>query len=102
MYRSITATAASELSLTAVECVAALVTGLGPSFDPLVSISNFPFPPFYPFAPARAVFICRAKVTIETIINRTRLHPRPDPVHGAIQRFLAARECSGHPIDVRR
>ena len=39
MYRSITATAAFELSPTAVECVAALATGLGPSFDPLVSIS---------------------------------------------------------------
>ena len=36
MHRSITATAASELSPTAVECVAALATGLGPSFDPLV------------------------------------------------------------------
>ena len=52
MYRSITATAASELSLTAVECVAALATGLGPSFESRVPIS---IPTLYPFSPARAV-----------------------------------------------
>jgi hypothetical protein len=39
MYRSIEATAACDLSPTAVERVAAPATGLGPSFESLVPIS---------------------------------------------------------------
>jgi hypothetical protein len=68
MYSSIEATAACDLSPTAVERVAAPATGLGPSFESLVPIS---IPTFYPLSPARAVFICHAKVTIETIITAT-------------------------------
>ena len=74
IYRAITSAAASErsrLSATALECMAALAVGLGPSFDPLVPL----------FIPAllslcsrpNKVFISRAKATIQTIIDQTQL-----------------------------
>ena len=74
MYRSITSAAASErsrLSSTAVECIAALAMGLGPSFEPLV-------PLFIPTllsicSRPNKVFISRAKATIQTIIDQTQL-----------------------------
>jgi hypothetical protein len=74
MYRSITSAAASErsrLSSSAVECIATLATGLGPSFDPLV-------PLFIPTllsicSRPNKVFISRAKATIQTIIDQTQL-----------------------------
>jgi hypothetical protein len=74
MYRSITAAAASErsrLSATAVECIATLAAGLGPSFDPLV-------PLFIPTllslcSRPNKIFISRAKATIQTIIDQTQL-----------------------------
>jgi hypothetical protein len=74
MYRSITSAAASErsrLSAAAVECMATLATGLGPSFDPLV-------PLFIPTllslcSRPNKVFISRAKATIQTIIDQTQL-----------------------------
>jgi len=74
MHRPITSAAASErsrLSATAVECIATLATGLGPSFDPLV-------PLFIPTllslcSRPNKVFISRAKATIQTIIDQTQL-----------------------------
>jgi hypothetical protein len=74
MYRSIASAAASErsrLSATAVECIAALASGLGPSFDSLV-------PLFIPTllslcSRPNKVFISRAKATIQTIIGQTQL-----------------------------
>ncbi|KAI9507453.1 clasp N terminal-domain-containing protein [Russula earlei] len=74
IYRSITSAATSErsrLSATAVECIAALATGLGSSFDPLV-------PLFIPTllslcSRPNKVFISRAKATIQTIIDQTQL-----------------------------
>jgi len=74
LYRSITAAAASErsrLSAAAVECIATLAAGLGPSFDPLV-------PLFIPnllslCSRPNKVFISRAKATIQTIIDQTQL-----------------------------
>ncbi|KAH9961615.1 clasp N terminal-domain-containing protein [Russula dissimulans] len=74
IYRPITSAAASErsrLSATAVECIAALATGLGPSFDPLV-------PLFIPTllslcSRPNKVFISRAKAAIQTIIDQTQL-----------------------------
>jgi hypothetical protein len=74
MYRAITSAAASErsrLSATALECIAALAVGLGPSFDPLV-------PLFIPTllslcSRPNKVFISRAKATIQAIIDQTQL-----------------------------
>jgi hypothetical protein len=74
MYRAITSAAASErsrLSATALECMAALAVGLGPSFDPLV-------PLFIPTllslcSRPNKVFISRAKATIQAIIDQTQL-----------------------------
>ena len=73
-YRPITSAAASErsrLSSTAAECIAALASGLGPFFDPLV-------PLFIPTllsicSRPNKVFISRAKATIQTIIDQTQL-----------------------------
>ncbi len=74
MHRSITSAAASErsrLSATAVECIGALATGLGPSFDPFVPL----FTPTLLSICSRPnkVFISRAKATIQTIIDQTQL-----------------------------
>lgn len=74
MYRPINSAAASErsrLSAAAVDCIAALATGLGPSFDPLV-------PLFIPTllslcSRPNKVFISRAKVALQTIIDQTQL-----------------------------
>lgn len=74
MYRAITSAAASErsrLSATALECIASLAVGLGPSFDPLV-------PLFIPTllslcSRPNKIFISRAKATIQTIIDQTQL-----------------------------
>ena len=74
MYRPITSAAASErsrLSATAVECIAALATGLDSSFDPLVPL----FMPTLLSLCSRPnkVFISRVKTTIQTIIDQTQL-----------------------------
>lgn len=74
MYRPISAAAASErsrLSAAAVDCVAALAMGLGPSFDPLI-------PLFIPTllslcSRPNKIFISRAKATLQTIIDQTQL-----------------------------
>ncbi len=70
----LTSAAASErsrLSAAALECMATLAAGLGPSFDPLV-------PLFIPTllslcSRPNKVFISRAKATIRTIIDQTQL-----------------------------
>ncbi|KAI0250386.1 clasp N-terminal domain-containing protein, partial [Lactifluus subvellereus] len=74
MYRPITSAAASErsrLSAAAVDCIAALATGLGPSFDPLV-------PLFIPTllslcSRPNKIFISRAKAALQTVIDQTQL-----------------------------
>jgi hypothetical protein len=74
MYRPITSAASSErsrLSAAALECIATLASGLGPSFDPLVPL----FIPTLLSTCSRPnkVFISRAKSTIQTIIDQTQL-----------------------------